>query len=102
MANVEMLLKRRDDATRHHLEQYAPVWIVDQKIIEEDEAVQFNVVFQHKLYGWVNRRYRYDGFNDVLYHKGQNTIKEIEAVDVQSADPYIAVVVNDIPNSYGG
>ncbi len=102
MANVELLLKRRDDATRTHLEQYAPVWIVDQKVIEEDEAVQFNVVFQHKLYGWVNRRYRYDGFNDVLYHKGQHVISEDKAVEVQAGEPYIAAVVNDMPNSYGG
>lgn len=102
MANVEQLLKRRDDATRTHLEQYAPVWIVDQKVIEEDEAVQFNIVFQHKLYGWVNRRYRYDGFNDVLYHKGQRVISEDEAVAIQSGEPYIAAVVNDVPNSYGG
>lgn len=102
MANVELLLKRRDDATRTHLEQYAPVWIVDQKVIEEDEAVQFNVVFQHKLYGWVNRRYRYDGFNDVLYHKGQHVISEDKAVEIQAGEPYIAAVVNDMPNSYGG
>ena len=98
----QSLLKKRDDKVRAHLEQYAPVWLIDEKLIPEDEAVQFNVVFQHKLYGWVSRRYRYDGFNDVLYHKGQQTISEDEALKLQEQEPYLATVVNDIPNSYGG
>ena len=64
------LLQRRDAKLKPHIGQYAPVWIIDEVIISEDEAVQFNVVFQHHLYGWVSRRYRYDGFNNVLYHNG--------------------------------
>ena len=56
-----------------------PVWLVEQKIIPEDEAVQFNVVFEHSRYGWVNRRYRFDGFNNVLYYKGQIVLSEDEA-----------------------
>ncbi|MFN8529645.1 MAG: hypothetical protein U0670_13630 [Anaerolineae bacterium] len=102
MDNVQALLKKRDEKVRSHLDQYAPVWIVDEKIIAEDEAVQFNVVFQHKLYGWVNRRYRFDGFNEVLYHKGQQTIGEDAALEVQSKEPYLAAVSNDVPGSYGG
>jgi len=96
------LLQKRDGKAIPHIEQYAPVWIVDQKIITDDEAVQFNVVFQHPLYGWVNRRYRYDGFNNVLYHKGQTLVSEDEALEIQERTPYIAALVTDIPNSYGG
>jgi hypothetical protein len=102
MATAQALLTKRDEKVRHHLEQYAPVWIVDEKIIMEDESVQFNVVFQHNLYGWVNRRYRYDGFNDVLYHKGQTVLSEDTAVVIQETDPYINANVTDIPNAYGG
>lgn len=102
MATAQELLTRRDQKARQHLEQYAPVWLVDEKIIIEDEAVQFNVVFQHHLYGWVNRRYRYDSFNNVLYHKGQTTVNEDEAVDIQEEEPFISASVTDIPNSYGG
>jgi hypothetical protein len=102
MATQEQLLRLRDIKAIPHLEQYAPVWLVDQKIIPEDEAVQFDVVFQHNLYGWVNRRYRYDGFNDVLYHKGQTLLKEDEVLAVQETDPYIVTSVTDIPNAYGG
>jgi hypothetical protein len=96
------LLKKRDQKARQHLEQYAPVWIIDEKIIEADSAVQFNVVFFHNLYGWVNRRYRYDGFNNVLYHKGQTQLTEVQAVDIQEKEPYLIAAVSDLPNAYGG
>jgi hypothetical protein len=98
----QTLYQKRDAKVKPHLAQYAPVWIVDEQIREEDESIQFNVVFRHNLYQWVNRRYLYDGFNDVLYHKGQRTIREDEAVDVQEEDPYILPTVADTPNSYGG
>ncbi|MDZ4670636.1 MAG: hypothetical protein SH821_07180 [Phototrophicales bacterium] len=96
------LLNKRDAKTIPHLSQYAPVWVIDEKIIAEDEAVQFNVVFFHNLYGWVNRRYRYDGFNDVLYHKGQTIMDETIAIELTENDPYINATVADTQNSYGG
>lgn len=96
------LLKKRDAKAIPHLSQYAPVWIVDEKIIAEDEAVQFNVVFMHNLYGWVNRRYRYDGFNDVLYHKGQTLMDEADVIEITEKEPYINAMVANIPNAYGG
>lgn len=96
------LLSKRDAKVKAHLEQFAPVWLVEETVIAEDEAVQFNVVFQHNLYGWVNRRYRFDGFNNVLYYKGQRVLGEDQVLKVQEADPYISAVVTDIPNAYGG
>lgn len=98
----EQLLKKRDGKAIPHLEQYAPLWIVDEQVMPQEEAVQFNVVFQHNLYGWVNRRYRYDGFNNVLYHKGQTLISADKVLDIQEKEPYIVASVADIPNSYGG
>jgi hypothetical protein len=102
MDKAEEIRSKRDAKAIPHLEQYAPVWIVDEKIIEKDESVQFNVVFRHHRYGWVNRRYRYDGFNNVLYHKGQKTIDEDDAVDIQDNEPYLERTVADTPNAYGG
>ena len=96
------LLKKRDAKVVPHLSQYAPVWIIDERIIAEDEAVQFNVVFMHNLYGWVNRRYRYDGFNNVLYHKGQTVMDEADVVAITEKDPYINATVANTPNAYGG
>lgn len=102
MTNEQVLLQKRDNKAKPHLEQYAPVWMIEQKIILEDEAVQFNVVFQHSRYGWVSRRYRYDGFNNVLYHKGQIMVSEDEALSYEEKEPFIAATVADIPNAYGG
>lgn len=100
--NKAELLKKRDEKAIPHLEQYAPVWIIDEKFIEEDEAVQFNAVFRHNLYQWVSRRYRYDGFNNVLYHKGQQLLQEDEVLEIQEQEPYLTRTVTDIPNAYGG
>ena len=102
MAIEQTILQKRKAKVMAHLEQYSPVWLVDQVVIPEDEAVQFNVVFQHHLYGWVNRRYRYDAFNDVLYHKGQTLVSEDDALDMQESSPWIAPGITDIPNAYGG
>lgn len=100
--NLAEVKARRDEKAKPHLAQYAPVWIVDEKPIPDEESLQFNVVFQHSRYGWVNRRYKFDGFNKVLYFKGQRSITEDEALNVQEQEPYIAPVVADIPNAYGG
>lgn len=95
--------KRRDEKVIAHLKQYAPLWIVEETLIPEDSAVQFSVLFQHNRYGWVNRRYRYDGFNDVLYHKGQVAVDEDEALElIESLDVYIDADVSDTRNAYGG
>jgi hypothetical protein len=96
------LKEKRDKKTIPHLEQYAPVWIVEETLMLEEDAIQFHVVFNHLNHGWVNRRYRYDGFNNTLYHKGQTVLDEDEALEITLKDPYISATVADIPNSYGG
>jgi hypothetical protein len=103
------LKTKRDQRTLPHLEQYAPVWIVDEKMLLEDEAIQFNVLFLHPTAGdnyapsWVNRRYRYDAFNNALYHKGQTRVSEEDAIAMTNEKtPYFAVLVEDMPNAYGG
>ncbi len=96
------LLKKRDDKSKPHLIQYAPVWLADQVIIPEDEAIMFQAIFRHNSYGWVTRRYRYDAFNNVLYHKGQKVLSEDEVVDLAKSEPYINATVADTTNAYGG
>lgn len=105
---VEQLLAKRDQKARPHLEQYAPVWIVDENVQLQDESIYFNVVFLHPHGGldrravWVNRRYRYDGFDNVLYHLGQTTLEEDDVLDIMEDEPYINATVSNTPNSYGG
>lgn len=93
--------KNRDAKVRTHLEQYSPVWMESETILKEKDAVLFNVVFHHPSYGWVTRRYRYDSFNDVLYHSGQRVL-DGEPLDLIETEPYIDVIQSDIPNAYGG
>ena len=96
------LVKKRDAKVIPHLKQYAPVWITEEKIIEEEEAIQFNIVFNHNQYGWITRRYRYDGANNVLYHKGQTQVDEADMIAYEAESPYINTTVANIPNAYGG
>jgi hypothetical protein len=105
----DQLKAKRDQRTAPHLEQYAPVWIVEERILLEEEAIQFNVIFLHPTASdhggaaWVNRRYRYDAFNNTLYHKGQTRLDEEQALTLTTnKDPYIAALVEDMPNAYGG
>ncbi len=102
MTTVDNLRDMRDEKARPHLRQYAPVWLLREDIIAEEESIQFHVLFQHHLHGWVDRRYRYDGFNNTLYHKGQTQLTEETALDYMLEAPYIAATVADIPNAYGG
>jgi hypothetical protein len=99
---VKLIREKRDAKVLLHLEQYAPVWVVDETPFPQDDALQFNVVFYHPRYGWVNRRYRYDAFNDVLYHQGQNLISEAQALEIEEKKPYISAEVINTVNSYGG
>jgi hypothetical protein len=65
---ADSIRTKRDVKAIPHLQQYAPVWLENERIFEVNDVVMFNVVFRHPAYGWVSRRYRYDSFNDVLYH----------------------------------
>ncbi|PJF39885.1 MAG: hypothetical protein CUN55_13435 [Phototrophicales bacterium] len=93
--------KRRDKAY-DHLAQYAPIWLVDEKVLLDEDAILFNVVFYHPRYGWVNRRYRYDAFADVLYQRGQHLVDEDEALEIQQQEPFIVAPTVNTVEAYGG
>jgi hypothetical protein len=98
----DSIRKRRDAKTIPHLRQYAPVWLESESLTRNKDTVIFNVVFQHPTYGWVSRRYQYDSFNDVLYHQGQRTLDEQEALSAIAAAPYVDAIQSTVRNSYGG
>ncbi|NPV67157.1 MAG: hypothetical protein HPY64_08430 [Anaerolineae bacterium] len=99
---AETIRRKRDAKVVPHLQQYAPVWLESERLTADKEEILFNVVFFHPSYGWVSRRYRYDSFNDVLYHKGQRKLSEAEVLTLLEKEPYIDTVQSNIPNSYGG
>lgn len=97
---INRMRELRDAKARPHLEQYAPVWLIGETV--ENDVLQFNVVFYHPLYHWVNRRYRFDSFNQVLYHQGQTTLSEKEALALTDKKPYLAAETINTVDSYGG
>ncbi|MFN8377145.1 MAG: hypothetical protein U0452_00600 [Anaerolineae bacterium] len=103
MLTEAQLKAKRDQKAMPTLEQYAPVFIMDEVIDLEKPTILFDAAFQHNEYGWVSRRYLYDGFNNVLYYKGQTRLSEDEAIALEeSIGPYISAVAQDTPNAYGG
>ena len=103
MVRRNEVLQKRDAKAKPHLEQYAPIWLINEEVMLEEEAVQFDVVFRNVKLGWIQRRYRYDAFNDVLYHKGQHIVAdEDEIIDITEQEPYIRGVASDVANAYGG
>jgi hypothetical protein len=98
----QIMRQKRDAKVADHLSQYAPVWMKQEDMILHEDAIQFEVVFYHPLYQWVQRRYRYDSFNNVLYHKGQILVDEAETYALTAQDPFIAAPVLNTVNSYGG
>src|SRR5687767_13644846 len=96
------ITSRRDEKARDHLTQYAPVWLVNEEFHQDEDAVQFETVFLHSMYGWVRRRYNFDAFNNVLYYLGQVVLPEEEVYELQSKPPYISASTVNPVNNYGG
>jgi hypothetical protein len=85
---IAEIRQSRDRKLKPVLGPFAPIWLVHERVIEKDDAVLFNVVVEDPTYGWLNRRYRYDAFNDVLYHMGERRVSEAEALVIQQQEPY--------------
>lgn len=94
--------QRRDAKVRSHLEQYAPVWLIEEIPNLDHDSLQFEIVFSHLHNGWTKRRYRYDLFNNVLYYLGQTLLSEDQALEIETQTPYISAEAVNTINSYGG
>lgn len=100
---IRRMRELRDAKAIPHLQQYAPVWLVSETPLLKDDVLQFNVVFYHPYYGWVSRRYRFDAFNNVLYHQGQTALSEDEALlNLAEKTPLISAETINTVDSYGG
>lgn len=98
----EDIAQKRDKKVREALGHFAPVWLVAEEFRAREDSLIFHVVFEDPSYGWMNRRYKYDGFNDVLYHLGWRALTEAETLTIQEAEPYIGDggdVAQHVPNS---
>jgi hypothetical protein len=97
----EQIAAQRDAKVRQTLGELAPIWLVYEEFRPREDAIVFNLVYNDPSYGWMNRRFKYDGFNDVLYHMGWRLLSEAEQLEIVEKEPYIdgevAVHVKNAP-----
>ena len=92
--------KRRDRQINSVLRHFAPFWLLNDEYRPQEESFLFDLVYPHSEYGWLQASYKYDAFNDVLYHMGEHSISEEESLIVQESDPYLmGEVATAIPNN---
>jgi hypothetical protein len=95
----QQMSEKRDKKIRSAMEQWAPIWLVSEDYQPQRDSLLFNLVYQHPIYGWVNQRFKYDGFNDVLYHLGERVVKEEDTLSIQEQEPFIpGEVATRVPN----
>jgi len=94
---------QRDIKVRAAMSNLAPIWLESEEYRPNEDGLLFNLIYENPVYGWVNERYKYDGYNDVLYHMGERRITEEEALLLQEKEPYISgEVATRVPNSPAG
>src|SRR5262245_21634614 len=95
----ERMSEKRDKKVRATMQQLAPIWLVSEEYRPREDSLLFNLVFENPVYGWVSERFKYDAFNDVLYHMGVKRVSEAEALSIQEQEPYLnAEVATRVPN----
>ena len=96
----ERMTEKRDKKIRMTMRELAPIWLASEEYRPREDSLLFNLVFENPVYGWVSERFKYDAFNDVLYHMGVRRIAEEEGLAIQEKEPYLsAEVATRVPNS---
>ncbi len=98
----EEMARKRDVKVRAAMAERAPIWLTNEEFRPHADALLFDLVYASPVYGWVSERFKYDAFNDVLYHMGERRLSEIEALSFQDQEPYIGgEVANFVLNEPG-
>jgi hypothetical protein len=96
----QQMAAKRDIKVKAAMTNLAPIWLVTDDYRPNEDALLFNLVYDNPVYGWVNERFKYDSYNDVLYHMGERRLGEDEVLTIQEKDPYIpGEVATRVPNS---
>jgi hypothetical protein len=99
--NQEQVVALSLTKIKQFLGEIAPVWVVDQTFRPREDSVLLSLVYEDASYGWINRRIKYDAFNDVLYHMGWRLLKEEDTLSIQEAAPFISGEATHVPNAPG-
>ncbi len=96
----EVMNAQREQKIRGAMEQWAPIWLIDDEYRPREDGLVFSLVYQHPIYGWVKHHFKYDGFNDVLYHMGEARLNEDSTFAIQEQEPFIPGEVSSrVPNA---
>jgi hypothetical protein len=80
---------RRDEKVRTGMGEFAPIWLTDETFREAEESLYFHLIYAHPSDGLLKERFKYDAFNDVLYHMGSRKLSEAESIAVQDQTPFL-------------
>src|SRR5579864_2116234 len=90
---------RRDKKIRTAMGHIGPIWLLNDEYRPIEESCLYDLVFPNSVDGWVQCRYKYDAFNDVLYHMGERRLTETEALAIQDSAPYFSgEMATAVPN----
>ncbi len=89
MINQSHATQQRDDKVRKAMQGIAPLWMVKDEWRAEEECLLFDLAYQHSIYGFIQERYKYDAFNNVMYHFGWRKLDEEKALVIQETPVYI-------------
>jgi len=99
----QQMIARRNQKVRSSMQDLAPIWLTNEEFRPRDEALLCNLIYLHPHHGWISERYKYDAFNDVLYHMGQRRLSEEEALKFEAQEPFLPGEVTDrAPNDPTG
>lgn len=95
----EQMREKRDIKVNGAMAQRAPIWLVNEEYRPQEDSILFSLVYANPVDGWVSERFKYDAFNDVLYHMGERRMTEAELLPIQEQEPYIkGEVASRVPN----
>ena len=96
----EQMAAKRDKKVRAAMSQLAPIWMENEEYRPNEDGLLFNLIYDNPVYGWVNERFKYDAYNDVLYHMGEARLKEEAVLPLEDKEPYLpGEVATSVPNS---
>lgn len=89
-ADVQEWRRRRDEKVAPLLEPRTPAWLLNEKIDEELEQIQFDLVHRWPVgvAGWTRRHYTYEVDVDVLHYRGETPVSSAERAKLQPADRF--------------
>lgn len=87
-ASIDAWRKNRDAKVTRLLEPRTPAWLSNEKIDEEEQIIEFDLIHRWPVTGWARRRYVYDADVDVLHFRGETPISSAERAELSPEDRF--------------